>query len=75
MQSFGAEATTDNTPVVKKSDVIFVSVKPSVVPAVLKDVKDIAAGKLFISVAMGVTIEDIEAVSHKSIKLNSGKLI
>lgn len=47
---------------VKKSDVIFVSVKPSVVPAVLADVKRDAAGKLFISVAMGVTIKDIENV-------------
>lgn len=64
LQSFGAEAITDNTPVVKKSDVIFVSVKPTVVPAVLNDVKSIAAGKLFISVAMGVTIREIEAVIY-----------
>lgn len=52
----------ENAPVVKKSDVIFVSVKPSVVPTVLNDVRGIAAGKLFLSVAIGVTIAEMEKV-------------
>lgn len=46
---------------------VFVSVKPVVVPNVLGEVKAKAAGKLFISVAMGVTIEQIEkVVSHST---------
>lgn len=50
-------------PVVEESDVVFVSVKPSVVPTVLKEIKTIAANKLFISVAMGITISQIENVN------------
>lgn len=49
-------------PVVEESDVVFVSVKPGVVPIVLDEVKTIAANKLFISVAMGITIKQIENV-------------
>lgn len=40
------------------------SVKPAVVPNVLAEVKAKAAGKLFISVAMGVTINQIEKVGN-----------
>lgn len=58
---------TDNGPVVNDSDVVFLSVKPGVVPTVLDEVKSIASNKLFISVAMGITIEQIENVSLKYI--------
>lgn len=51
-----------NVPVVEKSDVIFVSVKPSVVPIALGDVKPASNGKLFLSIAMGVTIRQLEMV-------------
>lgn len=44
------------------SDVIFVSVKPGVVPTVLQEIKAAASNKLFVSVAMGVTIAQIENV-------------
>lgn len=40
------------------------SVKPGVVSSVLQDVKDIASGKLFISVAMGITIREMEKVNE-----------
>lgn len=53
----------ENEPVVKNSDVIFVAVKPGIVPNVLQEVKTLASGKLFVSVAMGVTIKQIESVS------------
>lgn len=39
------------------------SVKPGVVSTVLHDVKNISSGKLFISVAMGVTINEMEKVT------------
>lgn len=58
----GVNTITKNEPVVNESEVIFVSVKPAVVPTVLQDVKAIASNKLFISVAMGVTIAQIENV-------------
>lgn len=50
-------------PVVEESDVVFVSVKPGVVPTVLEEVKTIASNKLFVSVAMGITVKQIENVS------------
>lgn len=48
---------------VEKSDIVFVSVKPSIVPIALSDVKSVSDGKLFLSIAMGVTIEQLEKVS------------
>lgn len=51
-------------PVVTESDVVFVSVKPGVVPTVLQEVQTHAANKLFISVAMGITIAQMENVSQ-----------
>nr|AAV31912.1 pyrroline-5-carboxylate reductase [Aedes aegypti] len=59
-KSFGAQTFTENVPVVKRSDVIFVSVKPTVVPTVLENVRSESDGKLFISIAMGVTLADLE---------------
>lgn len=61
-QEFGAEAVVENQSVVEKSDVVFVSVKPGVVSTALSDVRSISAGKLFVSIAMGITISDIERV-------------
>lgn len=61
-QALGAQAMVENLPVVTGADVVFVSVKPSIVPIVLEDVKSFASGKLFISVAMGVTIKAMEKV-------------
>uniref|UniRef100_U5EUM2 Pyrroline-5-carboxylate reductase n=1 Tax=Corethrella appendiculata TaxID=1370023 RepID=U5EUM2_9DIPT len=59
-KTFGAKTFTENKPVVEKSEVIFISVKPSVVSTVLSEVKSISSGKLFISIAMGITIKEIE---------------
>lgn len=53
---------TTNKSVVEKSEIIFVSVKPNVVPNVLADVKAVSAGKLFVSIAMGITINEIEQI-------------
>ena len=57
----GAEAVTENKNVVQKSDVIFIGVKPNVVPTVLDEVKKFSEEKLFVSVAMGITLEGIES--------------
>ncbi|XP_063835192.1 uncharacterized protein LOC135084320 isoform X2 [Ostrinia nubilalis] len=63
-KGLGATAVTDNKPVVERSDVVIVSVKPDVVGKALKEVKDLKASnnKLFISVAMGVSTASIEKV-------------
>jgi len=60
-QSLGVETVVKNEPVVQQSDVVFVSVKPQVVPAVLSEIQPLSAGKLFLSVAMGITLSTIES--------------
>ncbi|XP_055907685.1 pyrroline-5-carboxylate reductase 1, mitochondrial isoform X2 [Eupeodes corollae] len=63
----GATTLTENIPVVKNSDAIFVAVKPYVVSDVLNEIKAESEGKLFLSVAMGITIDAIEkSLSSKS---------
>nr|AFS17324.1 pyrroline-5-carboxylate reductase [Belgica antarctica] len=61
-REFGAEALTENRSVVRKSDVIFVCVKPNVVKTALDDVKSLSSGKLFVSIAMGITLREIEQI-------------
>lgn len=58
----GVETITKNDPVVEKSDIVFISVKPQVVPSVLSEIKTKSADKLFISVAMGITLNTLEQV-------------
>ena len=59
-KAFGAQSIVENLPVVQKSDIIFISVKPNVVESALNDVKESSSGKLFVSIAMGVTLAQIE---------------
>ncbi|XP_070494090.1 uncharacterized protein P5cr-2 [Chironomus tepperi] len=61
-RNLGAEAVTENRSVVEKSQIIFISVKPNVVKNVLDDVKNISNGKLFVSIAMGITLNEIEEI-------------
>lgn len=61
-QEFGAEAVIENRSVVAKSDVVFLSVKPNVVKTALNDVQSLSMGKLFVSIAMGVTLNEIEQI-------------
>jgi pyrroline-5-carboxylate reductase len=71
-KDLGAESLVENVPVVEKSDVIIVSVKPSVVPIALGDIKnapDIKADKLFLSIAMGVTIKQLEQYLPKECRV------
>ena len=58
---FGIETTTDNKKLVKHCDVIFIAVKPDIVESVLEETKESSRGKLFVSVAAGVSTKFIEA--------------
>jgi pyrroline-5-carboxylate reductase len=65
LQDLGCSTTVDNRKVVHESAVTVVAVKPNIVHPVLKEVHDVLdASKLVISVAMGVTLEKLEAVGH-----------
>uniref|UniRef100_A0A146KKA3 Pyrroline-5-carboxylate reductase n=3 Tax=Lygus hesperus TaxID=30085 RepID=A0A146KKA3_LYGHE len=60
-KALGARVTHDNCDVIKNSDVTIMAVKPNIIPIVLKDIKSTVTPKnLLISVAMGVTIKNIE---------------
>ncbi|MFH1821692.1 MAG: pyrroline-5-carboxylate reductase [Methanobacteriota archaeon] len=55
------DITPDNKRLVKGCDVVFIAVKPDLVELVLKEVEDLSEGKLFISMAAGVSLKFIEA--------------
>lgn len=61
-RDLGAESITQNIPVVKNSDIVFISVKPYVVPTVLNDIKgsDVGRDKLYLSIAMGVPLKQLQ---------------
>ena len=56
-KQLGINATSDNREVVEKSDVIILAVKPSMLPGVIGEIRDITADKLVISIAAGKTIK------------------
>lgn len=66
-QDLGAESLTENIPVVEKSQIVIVSVKPHIVPIALGDIKTakVDDDKLYLSVAMGVTIKQLEQILPK----------
>ncbi|XP_067619361.1 pyrroline-5-carboxylate reductase 1, mitochondrial [Eurosta solidaginis] len=59
-ERIGVETVVKNEPVVEKSDIIFISVKPQVVPVILPEIKPLSNNKLFISIAMGITLNTLE---------------
>jgi pyrroline-5-carboxylate reductase len=55
----GARWTPRNDDVVRESDLVILAVKPQVMPQAMSGLGEISAGKLFLSIAAGVTIEKI----------------
>lgn len=63
-QKMGVNMTTSNKEAVNKSDVLFLAVKPHIIPFVLDEIgPDIEDRHLIVSCAAGVTISSIEKVS------------
>lgn len=59
----GVNLTTSNKETVNKSDVLFLAVKPHIIPFVLDEIgPDIEDRHLIVSCAAGVTISSIEKV-------------
>ena len=67
-KKIGLNATIDNCEIEKNSDIIILAVKPQVMDAVLSDLTG-DCGKIYVSIAAGVTLERIAA------KLGSDKKI
>ncbi len=55
----GSRFTESNSDVVKQSDITILAVKPQVLPDAMAALGDVASGKLFLSIAAGVTLEQI----------------
>jgi pyrroline-5-carboxylate reductase len=57
----GSRWTFDNSEVVRESDLVILALKPQQFPEALPPFREASAGKLFLSLAAGVTLEKIAA--------------
>ena len=64
LKNLGIETTSDNQKLVKRCDAVLIAVKPDIVESVLKKTEEVSEGKLFISVAAGVSTKFIEAMTR-----------
>ena len=71
MKSLGVSVTTDNTEVVKCSDIIILAVKPNIYPNVLEKISHIAkvSNKVFVSIAPGISIDSIKSFFIDDVKV------
>jgi len=65
----GSRWTPHNDEIVGQSDLTILAVKPQVLPEAMSAVKDISAGKLFLSIAAGVTLEKICGWLHPTARV------
>lgn len=69
-EEFGVQTTVVNTEVAKKSNVLFLAVKPYFFKEVIEEIKDIVNNDtIIISIAAGITIAQIEEGFGKKIKV------
>ena len=67
---FNVEATTVNTEVAKKSNVLFLAVKPYFFKEIIEEVRDaVTEDTIIISIAAGITINQIEEWFGKKVKV------
>lgn len=62
LEKLGVIITSDNIWAAKSSEAIILSVKPNTLKSILEEIRDVARGKLLISVAAGIPISVIEEV-------------
>lgn len=69
-RDFNVETTLSNVEVAKKSDVLFLAVKPYFFKEVIEEIKDVVKDdSIIISIAAGVNISQIEQWFNKEIKI------
>ena len=62
--------TTDNKEVAKQSDILVLSVKPQVYPAVIKEIRDeVSSEQIIVTIAAGVYMEAAERQFGKEVKI------
>ena len=60
----GIQTTVNNKEVIENNEVVYLSVKPYIVPEILDEIKEIVTKKnLIVSIAAGITTQTIETVS------------
>ena len=66
----GINATTDNKEVAAKADILFLSVKPNMFDTVIPEIRDcVTDDTIVVSIAAGQTIDNIQRLFAKDIKL------
>jgi pyrroline-5-carboxylate reductase len=65
----GSRWTARNDEVVQQSELTILAVKPQVLPEAMAGLKEISAGKLFLSIAAGVTLEKICGWLHPTARV------
>lgn len=69
-QEYGVLTTTDNKEVAQKSNIIILSVKPKIYPAVIEEIQDIITEEtLIVNIAAGKSIESIEQTFKRKVKV------
>ena len=67
---FGIITTTDNKEVAKQSDILVLSVKPQVYPAVIKEIRDeVSSEQIIVTIAAGVSMEAAERQFGKIVRV------
>ncbi len=61
LSTAGVRTSSDNHVAAAEADVVILSVKPDIVERVSREISSIATGKLFISVAAGITATSLES--------------
>lgn len=75
VQKLGVNFTTSNKEAVSRCDVLFLAVKPHIIPFVLDEIgSDIEDRHLIVSCAAGVTISSIEKASHVIVNIRAEKI-
>lgn len=69
-EKFGINITTDNLAVAGASDILFLSVKPNIYPIVIEQIREsVKKETIVVAIAAGQSIEKIETLFAKEIKL------
>nr|CAH8825250.1 unnamed protein product [Trichobilharzia regenti] len=68
-EKYGVEYIQTNEPMVEKSDIVFACVKPHILLPVLKQLSDKLHNKLLVSIAAGITLEQIQQAVPKSTRI------
>ncbi len=68
-ENFGTVVAKSAAEAAKEADILFVAVKPNVVPALLNDIKAEVTGKVIVSIAAGVKVATFKSTLGENIKL------